>query len=132
MRAGRAGRALPEAIEGVRQEVGFDARTGIANRQRDLVRFRDDTHFDAAAGRRELHGVRERFQITCRSRSGSADRRSVASGIAVVHANLFCDRGRPHGVDRGAHDVGRHDRVHVEAQASRHDPDTSSRSLTSC
>jgi hypothetical protein len=122
MGAGRAGRALPEAIEGMRQEVGFDTRTGIAHRQRDLVRVRDDTHFDPAAGGRELHGVREEIPDDLPQPVGIGREAKRGVGDRGRYANLFCQRSRPHGVNRGAHDVGRHDRLHVQAQASRHDP----------
>ena len=116
-----AGIRLTEPLEHVRQELGRDADAGIADRDFDVRvdALEPDLHFAAAV--RELHGVRQQiphhllqpFRIPRNRRRRRIEHR--------LDPDAFRVGGRRDRVDGIADDVGKLDRLNVQADLAGDD-----------
>lgn len=101
VRPGRPAVGLPEALEGMRQEVGADPLAVVPDDERDVLAAPLDPHVDAAAGRGELDRVRQEVRSHLAQPVGIAVHRPEARSERGGESHPLAVGGGPDGIDRG-------------------------------
>ena len=116
-----AAETLAEPLEYVREKVGVDAGTRVANRDCDEIGVLGNIDVDAAAARRKAYGIRQQVPYDLLQAPRIARYHRTAAAGVDADLNLFRDRGGPNRVDSGADDVRNDDSLDVEPKLARHD-----------